>query len=221
MDRGVSKITSYGRNECLPVSFETIPIWVQVWGLPFDLINEEAGRDIGRGIGRVIEIDCKAIAADQAKFLRIRVDMPLDKPIRPKVCSASIVREGEELPYRDWLRAWFRRQKEQSIKEAPNPPRRQPTDHQPPRTTDSPVVAPTGSITSMERDINEGVTDSIMALTTQNSHGMVKQTVMENINLDFMVEITPGVMREINSDNKELPNGKELNRKEKKRGSAC
>ncbi|XP_075653297.1 uncharacterized protein At4g02000-like [Castanea sativa] len=63
------------------VSFKTIPIWVQVWELPFDLINEEAGRDIGRGIGNVIEVDCKAIAANQAKFLSVRVDMPLDKPI--------------------------------------------------------------------------------------------------------------------------------------------
>ena len=45
------------------------------------MINEEAGRDIGQGIGRVIEVDCKAIALDQARFLRVRVDMPLDKPI--------------------------------------------------------------------------------------------------------------------------------------------
>ena len=223
---------------------------MQLWGLPFDLINEEAGRDIGRGIGRVIEVDCKAIAADQAKFLRIRVDMPLDKPIHrgapvlnpvgdtvwvafqyerllglcfrcgllgheAKVCSASIVTEGEELPYGDWLRAGFRRQREQSKKEAPSPPHWQPTDHQPPRTTVSPVVAPTGSVTSMEKDNNEGVTNSLMTFTAQNSHGMAKQTIKENINPDFMVEITPGVMREINSDNKELPNIKELNRKEK------
>ena len=108
------------------------------------MINKEAGRDIRRGIGKVIEVDCKAIAADQAKFLHIRVDMPLDKPIHrrapvlslegdtmwvafqyerllglcfrcgllgheAKVCLASVVREGEELPYRDWLRAGFRR----------------------------------------------------------------------------------------------------------------
>ena len=132
---------------------------MQLWGLPFDLINEEAGRDIGRGIGRVIEVDYKAIATDQAKFLCIRVDMPLDKPIRrgapvlspegdtvwvafqyerllglcfrcgllgheAKVCSASVVTEGEDLPYRDWLRAGFRRQREQLGKKAPCPPRR-------------------------------------------------------------------------------------------------
>ncbi|XP_065620728.1 uncharacterized protein LOC136063773 [Quercus suber] len=64
------------------VDFKVVPIWVQVWGLPFDLMNEEAGKDIGGGIGRVLEVDCKAIAADQACFLRIRVELPLDKPIR-------------------------------------------------------------------------------------------------------------------------------------------
>ena len=52
------------RNDGLSVKFLTIPIWVQVWGLLFDLINEEAGRDIGQGIGRVIKVDCKAIALD-------------------------------------------------------------------------------------------------------------------------------------------------------------
>ncbi|XP_075670147.1 uncharacterized protein At4g02000-like [Castanea sativa] len=63
------------------VDFKVVPIWVQVWGLPFDLINEEAGKDINDGIGRVLEVDCKAIAEDQACFLRIRVELPLDKPI--------------------------------------------------------------------------------------------------------------------------------------------
>ena len=53
------------------VNFQYVPIWVQVWGLPFDLFNDEAGKDIGRAISRVIEVDCKAIASDQARFLRI------------------------------------------------------------------------------------------------------------------------------------------------------
>ena len=53
------------------VSFRSLPMWVQVWGLPFDLINEEAGLDIGRGIWSVVEVDCRALAADQACFLPI------------------------------------------------------------------------------------------------------------------------------------------------------
>ncbi|XP_065632704.1 uncharacterized protein LOC111999389 [Quercus suber] len=64
------------------VNFQTVPMWVQVWGLPFDLIYKEAGIDIGQRIGRVIEVDCKAIVSGEARFLRVRVDVPLDKPIR-------------------------------------------------------------------------------------------------------------------------------------------
>ena len=64
------------------VHFKVVPIWIQVWRLPFDLINEKAGKDIGGIIGRVLEVDCKAIAANQARFLRIRLELPLDKPIQ-------------------------------------------------------------------------------------------------------------------------------------------
>ena len=64
------------------VTFTTLPIWVQVWGLPFDLINEETGWDIGRGLGNVVEVDNKTFSSDQARFIRIRIEIPLDKPIR-------------------------------------------------------------------------------------------------------------------------------------------
>lgn len=53
-----------------------------MWGLPFDLINVEASRDIGESIGKVLEVDCKAIVVDQAHFLRIHVELPLEKPIK-------------------------------------------------------------------------------------------------------------------------------------------
>lgn len=64
------------------VTFTHLPIWVQVWGLPFDLFSEDVGRDISKGLGRVVEVDSKAIASDKARILRIRVEIPLDKPIR-------------------------------------------------------------------------------------------------------------------------------------------
>lgn len=50
--------------------------------MPFDLINEDAGMDIGRGLGRVMEVDCKAMALDQAHFLCIQTKIALDKPFR-------------------------------------------------------------------------------------------------------------------------------------------
>ena len=33
------------------VIFPKIQLWVQIWGLPFDLMNEEAGREIGGRTG--------------------------------------------------------------------------------------------------------------------------------------------------------------------------
>lgn len=64
------------------ITFPSLLIWVQIWGLPFDLINEEAGLEIGKSLSKVVEVDCKAFASDQARFLRVRVEIPLDKPVR-------------------------------------------------------------------------------------------------------------------------------------------
>ena len=53
-----------------------------MWGLPFNLINEEASSDTGKSIGELVEVDCKAFKLDQSRFLRIRVEVPLNKPLR-------------------------------------------------------------------------------------------------------------------------------------------
>nr|XP_023917995.1 uncharacterized protein LOC112029545 [Quercus suber]POF03421.1 uncharacterized protein CFP56_68606 [Quercus suber] len=63
------------------VNFTKLPIWVQVWGLPFDLINEEADLKVGKSLGQVIKVDCKAFTTDQARFLQVCIVLPLDKPI--------------------------------------------------------------------------------------------------------------------------------------------
>ena len=62
--------------------FTHAPFWVQVWGLPFEHMTKEAGRDIGGKLGRVIEVDKRSWQADQAKFMRVRVDLPIEKPLR-------------------------------------------------------------------------------------------------------------------------------------------
>ena len=64
-----------------PWSFENQLLVLRRWGLPFDLINEDAGKDIGSGLGRVVDVDSKALTANQARFLRIRVEIPLNKPL--------------------------------------------------------------------------------------------------------------------------------------------
>ncbi|KAF3952870.1 hypothetical protein CMV_021626 [Castanea mollissima] len=64
------------------ICFSHSPFWVQIWGLPFENMAEEIGKNIGSKIGRVLEVDKRAMQAGQAKFLRIRVEVPIDKPLR-------------------------------------------------------------------------------------------------------------------------------------------
>nr|POF18754.1 hypothetical protein CFP56_59888 [Quercus suber] len=69
-------------SQLISVTFTKQPLWIQVWGLPFDLINEDAGIDIGRSIGELVELDCKSFNLNQARFLQIQVEVPLDKPLQ-------------------------------------------------------------------------------------------------------------------------------------------
>ena len=40
------------------------------------------GRDLGNSLGRYIETDKRSWLSEQAKFMRIQVDLPLNKPLR-------------------------------------------------------------------------------------------------------------------------------------------
>lgn len=64
------------------ISFTHSPFWIQVWGLPFESMSEEVGRDLGSKIGEYIETDKRSWLSEQAKFMRIRVDLPINKPLR-------------------------------------------------------------------------------------------------------------------------------------------
>ena len=64
------------------IVFSHSPFWAQLQGLPFELMSKEVGQDIGRSRGRFIEVDKRAGQVDQAKFIRIRVDLPIEKPLR-------------------------------------------------------------------------------------------------------------------------------------------
>ena len=64
------------------VGFISMPMWVQIWGLPFDLLLEKVSKEIGSGLGEVLEVDLKAFSFDQAHFIKVRVELSLDKPLR-------------------------------------------------------------------------------------------------------------------------------------------
>ena len=42
------------------IVFSHSPFWVQLWSLPFELMSKEVGQDIGRSLGRFIEVDKRA-----------------------------------------------------------------------------------------------------------------------------------------------------------------
>ncbi|XP_075654850.1 uncharacterized protein At4g02000-like [Castanea sativa] len=71
------------------ISLTHSPFWVQIWGLPFESMIEEVGKDLGRKLGKYIELDRRSWLAEQAKFLQIRVDIPIDKPLRRGVNTVN------------------------------------------------------------------------------------------------------------------------------------
>ena len=60
-------------------------------------MSQEVGEAIGSKIGRFIEVDRHSWQFDQAKFMRVRVDLEIDKPLRRGAYITSSV--GERL----WL----------------------------------------------------------------------------------------------------------------------
>lgn len=73
------------------INFTHSPFWVQIWGLPFEHMSLDVGKELGNSLGKFIESDRRTGHSDQAKFMRIRVDLQLDKPLRRggRVASAD------------------------------------------------------------------------------------------------------------------------------------
>ena len=63
------------------ITFTHVPFWVQIWGLPFENLYKDVGKDLGNNLGRYLETNKRMWLTKQAKFLRIRVDSPLNKPL--------------------------------------------------------------------------------------------------------------------------------------------
>uniref|UniRef100_A0A2N9GNM8 Reverse transcriptase domain-containing protein n=1 Tax=Fagus sylvatica TaxID=28930 RepID=A0A2N9GNM8_FAGSY len=56
--------------------------WVQIWGLPFDLMDPGVGETIGHNLGNFVLVDKRSEFMDSASFLQIRVEIPIAKPLR-------------------------------------------------------------------------------------------------------------------------------------------
>ena len=52
-----------------------------MWGLQFEMLSKEAGENIRNRIGRFISNDEWKATSKQTKYLRVRVEVPIDKPL--------------------------------------------------------------------------------------------------------------------------------------------
>ncbi|KAH7833400.1 hypothetical protein Vadar_005988 [Vaccinium darrowii] len=64
------------------VQFHDMAFWVQIWGLPFEFVNRTIGEITGRKIGHFLAVDNRMVGGEKGKFIRVRVELPLDKPIK-------------------------------------------------------------------------------------------------------------------------------------------
>ena len=53
-----------------------------MWGLPFDLITQKVRTRIENSMGWCVKVDDRSEKTEQACYLRIQVEIPLDKPLR-------------------------------------------------------------------------------------------------------------------------------------------
>ena len=64
------------------VKFDSIPMWVQIWDAPFDMISPKVAEEVGRRLGVVAEVEKRQKAEAQCLFMRVRVAISISKPIR-------------------------------------------------------------------------------------------------------------------------------------------
>ncbi|KAF7146890.1 hypothetical protein RHSIM_Rhsim03G0079400 [Rhododendron simsii] len=64
------------------VDFHEIDFWVQLWGLPFECVSPEFGQAIKSRIGMVIDVSKGTDQGDRGQYIRVRIRIPLDRPLR-------------------------------------------------------------------------------------------------------------------------------------------
>lgn len=64
------------------VKFDSISLWVQIWGAPFDLVSPTIAEAVGSRLGTVVKVKKKQRFESLSYFMRVKVALPITKPIR-------------------------------------------------------------------------------------------------------------------------------------------
>ena len=64
------------------VKFDSISLWIQIWGAPFDMRSSRVAEEVGNRLGRVLEVEKQRNNDSQNFFTRVKVAISLEKEIR-------------------------------------------------------------------------------------------------------------------------------------------
>ena len=64
------------------VILEHASLWVQIWGVSFDMMSPTMATVFGKKMGLVEDMERRRRTDDQNLFLRVRVALPISKPLR-------------------------------------------------------------------------------------------------------------------------------------------
>lgn len=63
------------------VVLEHASLWVQIWGVPFDMMSPNVATEVGNKMGVVEDVECRRRMDEQNFFLRVKVALPISKPL--------------------------------------------------------------------------------------------------------------------------------------------
>ena len=77
------------------VKLDHTSLWVQIWGAPFDMSSPKVAALVGSKLGILEEVEKRSRQDDQNYFMRVRVGLPISKPLRKGAYLAGS--EGERI----------------------------------------------------------------------------------------------------------------------------
>lgn len=57
-------------------------LWVQIWGVPFDMVSPKVATEVGGRLGDVVEVERRQKQDDPSYLMRVKVALPISKPLR-------------------------------------------------------------------------------------------------------------------------------------------
>ena len=64
------------------IRMEMTTLWVQIWGAPLDMFTSQVAKEVRSRLGAVEEVEQRQGQDELHYFMRVRVVLPISKPIR-------------------------------------------------------------------------------------------------------------------------------------------